>query len=71
MCIVGSKGSGKSQIARLFAHRLGYRSELFTLFKDMTARDLFQRRATDCEGNTYWQDSPLVSFIIKIIYAHI
>ncbi|EQC29690.1 hypothetical protein SDRG_12690 [Saprolegnia diclina VS20] len=60
VCLLGPKGSGKSGLARLFAHRLGYPSELFTLFKDMTSRDLYQRRATDDHGNTYWEDSPLM-----------
>ncbi|GLD91816.1 hypothetical protein PINS_up000349 [Pythium insidiosum] len=60
LCILGPKGSGKSELARLFAHRLGYALELFSLFKDMTARDLLQRRATDASGNTRWEDSPLV-----------
>ncbi|KAJ0396306.1 hypothetical protein P43SY_007156 [Pythium insidiosum] len=60
LCILGPKGSGKSELARLFAHRLGYALELFSLFKDMTARDLLQRRATDANGNTRWEDSPLV-----------
>ncbi len=52
---------GKSAVARVFAHVLGYDCELFSLFKDMTARDLFQRRATDAQGNTRWEDSPLVT----------
>jgi hypothetical protein len=60
VCIIGAKGSGKSAAARLTAHRLGYSTELFTLYRDMTARDLLQRRATDAEGNTFWEDSPLV-----------
>ncbi|KAH9163007.1 hypothetical protein LEN26_000697 [Aphanomyces euteiches] len=60
LCIIGSKGSGKSSLARLFCTKLGYSTELFTLFKDMTARDLFQRRATDNNGNTTWEDSPLM-----------
>lgn len=60
LCILGEKGSGKSDLARLFAHRLGYATELFSLFKDMTARDLLQRRSTDAHGNTSWEDSPLI-----------
>lgn len=60
LCVLGAKGSGKSDLARLFAHRLGYPTELFSLFKDMTARDLLQRRATDSWGNTRWEDSPLI-----------
>ncbi|ETV82729.1 hypothetical protein, variant 2 [Aphanomyces astaci] len=60
MCVVGPKGSGKSALARQFCGSLGYQSDLFTLFQDMTARDLFQRRATDLHGNTTWEDSPLL-----------
>lgn len=60
LCVLGEKGSGKSDLARLFAHRLGYATELFSLFKDMTARDLLQRRSTDSKGNTRWEDSPLI-----------
>ncbi|OQS05394.1 hypothetical protein THRCLA_02460 [Thraustotheca clavata] len=60
MCILGSKGSGKSGLAWLFGHRLGYPTELFTLFQDMSSRDLYQRRATDDKGNTLWEDSPLM-----------
>ncbi|KAI9908417.1 hypothetical protein PsorP6_004490 [Peronosclerospora sorghi] len=60
LCVLGAKGSGKSALVRLFAHRLGYVPELFSLFKDMTTRDLVQRRSTDAHGNTRWEDSPLI-----------
>ncbi|KAG3117084.1 hypothetical protein PI125_g4104 [Phytophthora idaei] len=60
LCVLGAKGSGKSALVRLFAHRMGYATELFSLFKDMTARDLLQRRSTDSHGNTQWGDSPLI-----------
>lgn len=60
LCVLGAKGSGKSALVRLFAYRMGYATELFSLFKDMTARDLLQRRSTDSHGNTRWEDSPLI-----------
>jgi hypothetical protein len=60
LCVLGAKGSGKSALVRLFAHRMGYATELFSPFKDMTARDLLQRRSTDSHGNTQWEDSPLI-----------
>ncbi|KAE8883184.1 von Willebrand factor A domain-containing protein 8 [Phytophthora fragariae] len=60
LCVLGAKGSGKSALVGLFAHRMGYATELFSLFKDMTARDLLQRRSTDSHGNTRWEDSPLI-----------
>jgi len=60
ICLLGGKGVGKSKLAELFCHRLGYRPEIFPMFKDMTPRDLVQRRGTDERGNTRWEDSPLV-----------
>lgn len=60
LCVLGAKGSGKSDLVRSFAYRLGYPTELFSLYKDMTARDLLQRRATDSNGDTRWEDSPLI-----------
>ncbi|KAF4047109.1 ATPase family associated domain-containing protein 5 [Phytophthora infestans] len=60
LCVLGANGSGKSAMVRLFAHRMGYATELFSLFKDMTARDLLQRRSTDSHGDTQWEDSPLI-----------
>jgi MoxR-like ATPase len=47
LCIVGDKGCGKSTVARVFASRLGYPLRLFSLYADMSARDLLQRRSTD------------------------
>ena len=47
LCVVGGKGSGKSVAARMFAFRLGYPLRLFSLYADMSARDLLQRRTTD------------------------
>ena len=61
VCVVGPKGCGKSAVARLFAARLGYGSDLFSVYKDMSARDLLQRRSTDSLGNTTWHPSPLVT----------
>lgn len=53
VCLMGGKGVGKSRLAQLFARRLGYGDagglEVFPLFKEMTPRDLLQRRATDAE----------------------
>jgi hypothetical protein len=45
VCVVGSKGSGKSLLAEQFAHHLGYEQpQLICCYKDMTSRDLLQRR---------------------------
>lgn len=46
MCIIGPKGSGKSTLVKQFAALLGYETEHMMLFRDMSTRDLLQRRAT-------------------------
>ena len=65
LLLLGEKGSGKSVLARHFARQLGYVPVLFSLFKDQTARDLLQRRATDEKGNTFWEPSPVVTAAIE------
>ncbi len=65
LCVIGGKGSGKSVAAQLFARRLGYVQELFPLYKDMSTRDLLQRRATDASGGSTWHASPLVSSAVR------
>ena len=44
VCVIGERGSGKSAIAQAFTTRLGYHSEMFSLYADMSARDLLQSR---------------------------
>lgn len=61
VALVGPKGCGKSAVVRSFAALLGYRTTLFGLHADMSARDLVQRRSTDDAGNTLWECSPVVS----------
>lgn len=56
---VGPKGCGKSAIASQLAKALDRNAELFSLFKDMTSRDLLLTRRTDEAGNTVWQKTPL------------
>ena len=56
---VGPKGCGKSALAVETAKRLGKTAELFSLYKDMTARDLLLSRGTDELGNTLWRKTPL------------
>ncbi|KAI9138938.1 AAA domain-containing protein [Paraphysoderma sedebokerense] len=65
--VIGGKSSGKSTLIRHFANLLGYTAlrdgsgvEVVHLYKDMTARDLLQRRGTDNDGNTIWENAPLV-----------
>ena len=59
--LVSPRGEGKSTIAKQFASMLGYNMLVFNLYKEMTARDLLQRRSTDpISGETKWEDSALV-----------
>jgi len=50
MFLVGEKGSGKTSIVSMFASLLGYQIETISLYKDMSARELFLRRNTDSKG---------------------
>jgi MoxR-like ATPase len=65
LCIIGEKGSGKSAILRALIQLLGYDSEFIPLYKDMSARDLLQRRSTNLSGDTIWENSPLVKAAIE------
>jgi MoxR-like ATPase len=56
---VGPKGCGKSALVTETARRLGKSAELFSLYKDMTARELLVSRGTDELGNTVWRKTPL------------
>ncbi|KAJ3023473.1 hypothetical protein HKX48_002900 [Thoreauomyces humboldtii] len=60
ICLVGPKGSGKTYAVMRFASLFGYEVETVHLFRDMTARDLLQRRRTRPDGSTFWEDSELV-----------
>ena len=58
--IVGERGSGKTFIGQQFASALGYAPvETLFIYKDMTSRDLLQRRTTGSEKETLWQPTPL------------
>ncbi|CAG8493642.1 14499_t:CDS:2 [Racocetra fulgida] len=59
-CLIGEKGVGKSALMRHFAAKLGYNIEYIPLYKDMSSRDLLQRRSTTFAGDTVWENSPLV-----------
>ena len=60
LCVIGSRGSGKSFIARQFAMALGYAPvETLFVYADMTSRDLLQRRTTGSSQETLWQPTPL------------
>ncbi|KXS21233.1 hypothetical protein M427DRAFT_65996 [Gonapodya prolifera JEL478] len=67
-CVVGPRGSGKSTALRRFAAMLGYDAgytETVHCYKEMTARDLLQRRGTRRDGSTYWENSNLVTSAIE------
>ncbi|KAG0045398.1 von Willebrand factor A domain-containing protein 8 [Gryganskiella cystojenkinii] len=59
-CVIGSKGVGKSALMRNFGRNLGYKVEFIPLYKDMSSRDLLQRRSTTFSGDTIWENSALV-----------
>ncbi|KAI9260188.1 AAA domain-containing protein [Sporodiniella umbellata] len=65
MCLLGTqKGVGKSALVRQFARRLGYTIDYIPLYRDMSSRDLLQRRSTTIKGDTIWENSLLVEAAI-------
>lgn len=61
LCVIGPAGSGKSKLTAMFAERFGYDSALlFPVFRDMSARDLWETRATNERGDTTWRPSALI-----------
>jgi len=60
---IGERGIGKTALAGRLATLLGYGTSAVTmhLYKDMSARDLLQRRTTSSTGDTVWENTPLVS----------
>ncbi|EJK73464.1 hypothetical protein THAOC_04909, partial [Thalassiosira oceanica] len=59
VALVGPKGCYKSSVARDLAFKLGEKCELFTLHRDLTARDLLMSRGTSDSGDTIWKETPL------------
>ncbi|EFC37159.1 predicted protein [Naegleria gruberi] len=64
MCLIGGKGSGKSLISHAFASMVGYKAVVFPMYKEMTSKDLLQKRGTDSAGNTIWKNSVLIDSMI-------
>lgn len=60
ICVLGGPGSGKTTIVRAFGAILGYVISTVHLFQDMTSRDILQRRSTDIEGNTKWDNTTVI-----------
>ncbi|XP_064465910.1 von Willebrand factor A domain-containing protein 8-like isoform X2 [Ornithodoros turicata] len=65
VCVIGSKGCGKSAVAKQFADLLGYEHELLLLYQDMGSRDLLQQRTTLPNGDTTWTETPLVTAALE------
>lgn len=65
ICLIGTyKGVGKSALVRHFARNLGYTIDYIPLYRDMSSRDLLQRRSTTAKGDTVWENSLLVEAAI-------
>ncbi|ORX55569.1 hypothetical protein DM01DRAFT_1334962 [Hesseltinella vesiculosa] len=66
LCLVGTyKGVGKSALVRHFARSLGYTVDYIPLYRDMSSRDLLQRRSTTPTGDTVWENSLLVEAALR------
>ncbi|KAL7746699.1 hypothetical protein RI367_007978 [Sorochytrium milnesiophthora] len=61
IAVVGPRSSGKSELVRYFTRLFGYHFIPVYCYREMTARDLLQRRATNDLGETVWEDAPLVN----------
>lgn len=57
---MGPKGCGKSATVLRLANLLNYEVESIVLYQDITSRDLMQQRTTRPNGDTIWNDSPLI-----------
>jgi midasin (ATPase involved in ribosome maturation) len=61
---VGPKGCYKSALAKETARVYGAKVELFTLYTDLTSRDMLMVRGTDIDsGDTVWRETPLAKAI--------
>jgi MoxR-like ATPase len=69
VCILGPKGSGKSMLVRTITRMLRQSSVYVPVYKDMSSRDLLQKRSTNLNGDTIWENSGLVDAAIAGQYA--
>uniref|UniRef100_A0A5S6QD72 von Willebrand factor A domain-containing protein 8 n=1 Tax=Trichuris muris TaxID=70415 RepID=A0A5S6QD72_TRIMR len=60
-CLLGPRGSGKSTIIERFARLFNYEVVSMMLYEDMNSRDLLQQRRMKPNGDTVWENSPLVN----------
>ncbi|XP_075230942.1 von Willebrand factor A domain-containing protein c12.2 [Lycorma delicatula] len=65
ICVIGPRGCGKSLLVTRLAHSLGYRVEPVVMYHDMTSRDFIQQRSTLPNGDTIWQNAPLVNAALE------
>lgn len=64
-CLIGPKGCGKSVTLLQLAQILNYEVEPIVLYQDITSRDLIQQRNTLPNGDTIWQNSPLIQAALE------
>jgi MoxR-like ATPase len=58
--LVGDKSGGKSAFVKEYIRLSQSKSISFPVYRDLSSRDLLQRRATNETGDTIWVDSPLL-----------
>lgn len=65
VCLVGAKGGGKTTVINMVTSILKVPCDTMYLYRDMTSRDLLQRRSTNEIGETIWEPSILLEAAIK------
>ena len=65
VCLVGSRGCGKTALISQMAALTGHKMETVQMYADMTARDLLQQRTTTDSGDTVWRLSPLIEAALE------
>ncbi|CDW54563.1 AAA 5 domain containing protein [Trichuris trichiura] len=60
-CLLGQRGCGKSTLIERFARLFNYEVVSLMLYEDMNSRDLLQQRRMKPNGDTVWENSPLVN----------
>jgi von Willebrand factor A domain-containing protein 8 len=69
VCIIGPKGAGKSMLVRKVCRSLSQPTIFIPVYKDLTSRDLLQKRTTNINGDTVWVNSGLVEAAILGYFA--